>query len=1550
MSKSVVINLGQGDLHQGFPRVTVQVWTVGYPQPEQFIGSLPPAPDLVELCRNWQTIYQNICDRQQWRALLDDDDDELEIDEGAITNVSVVDFHSLCHKVQQRMNDWLKSQEILNVSRQLRSALNPSEEIRVILETNDTLLRRLPWHRCDFFQDYPLAEVALSKPEYKRVQFLPQTVSRQKVRILAVLGNSFGIDLEKERQFLNNLQDSEVVFLVKPSRQEFNTSLWDSAGWDIMFFAGHSQTEGETGRIYINENKTNNSLTIEQLEEALKAAIEKGLKLAIFNSCDGLGLASALEKLSLPTIIVMREPVPNRVAQEFFKHFLEAFALERRSLYLSVQQARRQLQGLEDDLPGASWLPAICQNPAVKPPTWLSLAGMPPCPYRGLLAFRSEDTHLFFGRERFTQDLVTAVKKKPFVAVVGSSGSGKSSVVFAGLVPRLRQQTNVNWHTIAFRPGNNPIASLAAAFAPLTVNQYQTPVESLKLQSKATAQWSLLPKQNSHSLVELELELELEQNDNALCKIIETFVQKNPGTRLVLIADQFEELYTLCSEKERQHILDLLLHACHHAPRFTLVATLRADFYGYALSYRPFSDALQGAVLNLAPMSREELRDCIEKPAAQMQVELEKGLTNKLIYDVEGRTGHLPLLEFTLTQLWSKQERGLLTLKAYEELGGVEEALANHAEGVYSQLSEADRQRSQRVFMQLVQVGEGGEATRRLATRAEVKEENWDLVAHLASKRLVVTNRNEYTDTQTVEIVHEALIESWGRLESWLQVDGEFRRWQEQLRVAVHQWGNSARDEGVLLRGKPLLDAEYWQTKRWEELSFNEQSFIQSSIDLREREVRQQQQRQHRTILGLTSGMAIALILAAIAGWQWQKARINEIQATTTSSQALFASDKRLDAFVEALKARHKLKSAPFAPPEIQTQVDLALRQAIFGANEYNRLLGHDAKIHKVAFSSNGDTIATTSGDRTAKLWKLDGTLLKTLTGHKDKVYGVAFSPDSQLIATTSEDRTVKLWKIDGTLLTTLNHSAEVYAVAFSPDGQTLASASWDGVKLWQRDVTGQFAARYKTLNGHRESVDAVAFSPDGKTIASASWDKTVKLWKRDGTVITTLQHNDRVNAIAFSPDSQFIATASSDKTVKLWKAEGLGSLETRPYKTLNSHEGQVHGVAFSPDSRIVASVGWDRAIRLWQVDGTEIAVLRGHSGTIWDIAFSPDGQTIATASDDKTVRFWLWKHPLLTVLNGHSAAVHGVKFSPNGELIATASEDRSVKLWQRNGTLVTTLKGHSNSVWDIAFSPNGATIATASWDKTVKLWRPNGTFVKSLVGHSLYVNSVAFSPDGQMLASASDDTTVKLWQLKVMASATLKGHSDEVWAVTFSPDGQTLASASRDTTVKLWQRDGTLLRTLKGHSAPVTAVAFSPNGQVIATTSQDKTVKLWKPDGTLVTTLKGHDSDVWGVAFSPDGKIIASTSGDKTVKLWRTSDGELLTTFKGHNAIVWKVAFSPDGQTVVSTDEDKTVLLWDWKRFLKQDDVLVDGCRLVGNYLQTNAGLQDSDRYLCEE
>ena len=1547
MSRLVVINLGLGNLQNGCPNISAQILPeAGSSHSMQFLGSLPPAPALDQLYRRFQILY-----REFYRQRSQGEIRKLTAVPEVLTQFSEVEFRDLCQQLKKQLDAWLKSEEFLNIERQLRSQLDSFEEIRLIIQTKDELLQRLPWHCWDFFKDYRNAVIALSRPEYRPRKPSQPKVKRKKVRILGILGDTKGIELETESQFLKSIPDAETEFLIQPQRLDFNSRLWENVGWDILFFAGHSQTEGETGRIYINDRDNNNSLTIEELEEALSAAIERGLTLAIFNSCDGLGLANALAKLNIPQVIVMREQVPNLVAQEFFRYFLEAYALQRLPLYLAVQEARRKLQGLEDKFPAASWLPTLCQNPALPPPSWLQLGGIPPCPYRGLFAFREEDASLFFGRDKFIENLVAASKKKPLVAVLGSSGSGKSSVVFAGLIPRLRASSPVQ--IISFRPAQNPFDALAAALAPL---------------------WHRGEREQTLS----ELAIKLRSSTDSLHQIVESIVQRTPTSRLVLVADQFEELYTLCSKEDYYPFVDRLLDAVHRAPAFTLILTLRADFFGQALSYQPLGKALQDYLPELLiPMNRSELEKAIALPAAKMNVRLEEGLTKRLIDEIGERSGRLPLLEFALTQLWSKQNNGLLTDRAYEEIGGVEEALANHAESVYAQLSDADRQRAQRMFIQLVCPGEGTEDTRRLATCEEVKEENWNLVTRLADARLVVTNRNESTGVETVEIVHEALIKSWGRLHQWMQLGGEFRRWQEQLRTAMRQWQNSGKDDGLLLRGKPLTDAEDWQLKRLDELSYSERVFIDKSLEQRDSQIEKEKRRVVilRSLLGLVSGALLAALgFGVVAFDQSQKAQQQRIKAEKVQegqinalsrySDALIASDREFDALIEAIRAAKQLKKQK-VKPQTQTQVEAELREAVYVVRERNRLAGHSDQIYSLSFSPDGQTLASTSADKTVKLWSKQGQQLQTLKGHKAAIRSVSFSPDGQTLASASADRAVKLWSKDPRdgkfyLSTTLKgHKGAVMSVSFSPNGQTLASASADStVKLWNKN-----GEELQTLTGHNNSLRSLSFSPDGQTIASASEDKTVKLWSkdpRDGkfSLSTTLKgHKDAVMSVSFSSDGQTLGTGSKDLTAKLWSING------QELKTFKEHDSWVRSVSFSPDGQTIASADSTGKAKLWNAQGEELQNLKGHNDKIHSLSFSPDGQTLATASEDKLIKLWSIDTQKLKTVKVHESWVRSVSFSPDGQTIASATSEKSVRLFSSDGKELDRIAGHKNRVSSVSFSPDGQTLASAGEDKTIALWNVSQKKLllrQRLDGHKGWIYSVSFSPDGQTLASASADNTVKLWSIDGKELQTLTDHKDAVNSVSFSPDGQILASASADNTVKLWTINGRdrswlLLKTLTGHSSRVNSVSFSPDGQIIASASADNTVKLWSIDGKELQKLTGHNAAVTSVTFSSDSKRIATASRDKTVKLW-TVKGKELQTLTGHSEAVLSVSFRPDSQTIASGSRDDSMILWNLDleqlaimETLDLDDLMKRGCHWVRNYLKYYQNLEKDERALCE-
>ncbi|MDZ7961444.1 MAG: CHAT domain-containing protein [Aulosira sp. DedQUE10] len=1548
--KKLVILKFYGNFESGF-QVNLEIANEGQPAYRTTTAKLPENINIPQLLNNWHEIY---CSQYS----------QFRVKSGGSRRVNLESLKQECTRESINLlasfNKWLIVPSFTSIVNFLQE-LNPKDEIRIIITTSCHELRQLPWHLWDVLINFPLVEVALSSPNAEQ----GERAYREKIRILIILGDSSKIDIETDKKLLHNFcgDDAEIVLLQQPLRADLNHYLQDDLGWDILFFSGHSQTEKTQGTIYINHH---DSLTIAELRDALQVAIQRRLQIAFFNSCDGLGIAYELEQLHIPQVIVMRQPVPDKVAQEFLKYFLQEFT-GGKSLYISVRNARFELQQLESEFPCASWLPIIIQNQTETPPTWQSLGIISFCPYQGLSAFKEENAKYLFGRNKATASLVTAVNSKPLVAVIGASGSGKSSLVFAGLIPQLRGDTINNWLILSFRPGKNPFAALAVAL-----------VSALNLPD------------NERRLAELELDVNLQRDSTSLERFITsplTHLLGGEGKRILLIADQFEEIYTLCTDaEERKIFLDGLLQAVNNAPFFTLLLTLRADFLSRALDdYEPFAQALQQYQLEpVVRMNREELEAAIALPARQLGFEFEKGLCNTIIDDIEDGDGRLPLLEFTLTQLWKQQYAGKLTHQAYKKIGGVEQALANYADMVYADLSEGERKTAQRVFIQLVQPGEGTEDTRKLATSEEVGD-YWDLVTRLADKRLVVTNWDELRNEETVEVVHEALIRHWGRLRGWMQENRKFRIWQQGLIVALQQWVESGKDEGALLRGATLAVAEDWLQQRGGEVSKAQRRFIEKGVELRERERLERLQRRQRTILVLVVFLVIALILAGVAGLGWWSAQLKQIDVISKSSESLLIGNQKLEALLESLKAQKKLQTTFLVNQDIQTKVTIAMLQAVYGVEEFNRVEGHSDGIISVSFSPDGKIIASASLDKTIKLWNTNGSLIRTFKGHKDFVIDVAFSPDGQTIASASFDKTIKIWRLDGTLIKTFKYDSQVYRVNFSPDGKILAAALDDGTaQLWhindERLIT--------TLKKHGDTdapskfVTRVSFSPDGQTLASASADNTVKIWRLDGKLISSFKgHNNWVMDVSFSPDGKIVASSSTDGTIKLWNLKGA------LLDTLEGHSGGVYRVIFSSDGERIASASHDGTLILWKVSifrpsdifsdgsselvarGRPFKIYKGHKQPVSSVSFSPDGKTIASASLDQTIRLWS--------LNSTTDAIEPTKdiLSIDNRTIITVSEDGIYFLLNWNGELVKKLQCHSQEKehnyiqlesTELIYCPQtkvnnlpidkAINVQLKDYDITVKVWSTDNKLLHSFkIKKSDYIE---LSYDNNMVASYSyENSTIKISSIEGKLISIFqhnfkdkieKGseiYSPYITNINFSPDNKIIISSGNDGSINLWHINSIKPISLEGHNRSVNNVSFSPDSQIIASSSDDNTVKLWKRDGTWIKTLY-HEKGVKYVKFSPDGKMIASATGtdeDLTIKLWNR-EGNLLTTLIPNEMYPESVSFSSDGQMLAAHSGAK-VILWE----LNLNKLMKRGCNWLHDYLQNNPNVSPEDKHLCD-
>lgn len=1249
---------------------------------------------------------------------------------------------------------------------------------------------------------------------------------------------------------------------------------------------------------------------------------------------------------------------------------------------LSLEERRRLFPNTaHDPVPAQASLDAPADaRPQLFTPA-LPSPPLAPCPYRGLDTFEDKHAKLFFGRAAATEQLHDAVISQSFTAVIGPSGSGKSSLVFAGLLPRL--QAEQIWISTHFRPENRPFYNLSACLMTL-LEPSLTETDYLTETSK---------------LVDI-----LRSGEVPLFEVLGRILDKDKAkTHFLLVVDQFEELYTLCPDADRRHhFLDVLLGALaqpdptgKHVAK--LLLTLRADFLGQALHYRPLADALQGRDVKLGPMTQEELQQVIEAPAAQAGVQFENYLVARILDDLTpaGRLpepGDLPLLEFALTQLWERQTNGHMTHKAYDAIGQVKGALAGHAEDVYAELKPDEQAKLPAMLVQLVHPGAGTEDTRRLAGRRELGEAGWFLVQKLAGEkaRLVVTGRDEVKGQETVEVVHEALIQRWGRLQMWMTDYRNFRQWQERLRTAMALWEANNQDREALLRGLQLAEAEGWLTEQADNLSSIEHQFIQASLAERDRKtveleaqrqrelelerrraqeaearhvlekLRAEEQTRHanrfrvgaRILLGL---LIIALIMTAVAVREQQSAnrardaanhqwRIALAQSIAVWSLSLLQPYQSELATLLALEAAYINQQETAG---IGWVVDSSLRQALSQPYFSNQLRGNTAQVLSVAFSPDGKWLASCSDDTTIHLWDLSQPDTKpiVLSGHHSGVRALAFNPtNGNRLASGSLDHTVQVWDLshpDVEPIILRGHQGSVRSVAFSPtNGNFLASGSYDGtVRIW--DLSHPDAEPI-VLHGHQGIIFTVAFSPDGNRLASGSTDQTIRVWNLSSgsaQLETVLQgYQSKLMSVAFSPDGKYLASGSTDNTIQLWDVSKPGDAPM----ILQGHSKGVQSVAFSPDGNYLASGSEDQTIRIWNLDQPEIPsiVLYGHKGAVQAVAFSPDGKYLASGGDDQIVRLWTLTPPKgsAIILQEPEGSNLTIAFSLDGNQIIGSRGGKTMRTWTVDDGFTQSeaeLPGYKTGAQVALVSADGQRLAYVDADHTIQVWTLNPILAEPIVlpTHEVGILSIAFSPDGQYLAGGGDDKAIYVWDLSHpgIEPTILRGHTSAVHAVAFSPDGQYLASGGDDQTVRVWNLKSPKsesIKTLWGHEAAVQVVAFSPDGQYLASGSDDQTIQLWhferlddKPD-----VLKGHEGAVWSIAFAPDENQLASGSEDQTVRIWDLSQPDAKpTVLSGHEAGIQSIAFSPDGSRLASGSADQTVRIW-----LVFDQLVSMGCAQV--------------------
>ncbi len=1261
----------------------------------------------------------------------------------------------------------------------------------------------------------------------------------------------------------------------------------------VLHLLAHGSTAGSTFGLVLNGDSGPVVVDAAMLRQQL-APFASMVRLVVLSACDSgnagsldnrLGsIAQALHRCGFAAVVASRHPLSVAGSIALTETLYDRLLSGPDSLETAFLAARKRLAHQEASLPASE-----------RALDWASLQlyarhddgyDTRPVvfrPYRGLLAFEPRHRRFYFGRDAEVQEVVsdlealTTQNKARLLFVVGASGTGKSSLVLAGVVPAL-QAARPGLLFLRMRPGSEPQIALQETLA-----------------------------QRPHG--------------------------ESPHPALLVI-DQFEELFTHTEQAATRTAFAKTLWELATSPESNLwlLVTLRVDFLGrcgelvingdglrldriaYDESYRVFLSQLQP----------EQLRASIIEPAHKVGLTLEPGLADRMLSDVGGEPGALPLLEDTLDVLWLGREGHTLTQVAYNNLGGVIGALQRRADSLVDKLNKADAAVAQRLLVSLVAVADDtAQDTRLRVSLGELQQacgiSDSDafprVLKQLVEARLLVQDGD--AQTAQVEVAHEALIRQWPKLRGWLDEDRAGLIIQRRVKQAARQWEQQKYDESLLYHGGQLVHATDWR-KTWEtRLGDLERRFLDASESLQLRnthkeELRLQQERRvaKQTRLAVVV-LGVLFISSLVFGWL---AYANGVQAKVDADRA---RDGQL------ISVAQNLKDDPTAAVTVLREVknrDSTLWRQI-ASNTLRSpiprvvLRGHEDYLGSLVWSPDGTTLVTAAADGTVGIWNSDGAAAQRVrTGQpKDSILSLAVSPDRTKVAFGTDDNQIHIWNIAGTAppVTLVGHEGTVFALAWSPDSLRLASGATDySVRVWNASGIGKPIV----LTGHEAFVLSVAWSPDGKRIGSGSADTNVRLWYPDnpGQQRVLYGHSMAVSTVTWSPDGTKVASSAADRSVRIWNLTGPGA-----DVVISDLQAPITQLAFSPDGKKLAYNAADLAIRIWNTDGTRESVsLKGHEAQIQSLVFSPDGKRIASGSIDNTARIWSIdgaEEPL--VLTGHKDQITSVGFGADGSSVFSSSSDRTIRSGSSTGsTQLSEIPALWGPLSTIGVSSDGKRIVTGSTSGNILLFHTDDSAPPIVWKHRETIVALALSPDGKRVLSGSSDGLVGIWNVeRSVAPLLLKGHESMVTTVGWSPDGRKIASGSSDGTARVWNADGSGVPvTFKEHKRVVTAVTFSPDGQRVASGSIDMTVQIWNADGSgTPVVLKGHQAEITAVAFDSSGRQIASASKDKSIRIWNADGTGTPIVLSGHQDTVSALAFGADGERIVSGSADKTVRIW---------------------------------------